>query len=123
MKNSTGCLGSGQRTPKGPLVPYLAVFERLLRRDGYAPTTARRKGRLVRDFRNWLSGRNTNIKALTLEQGEHYLLYRARHRRPSTDNIAGLKQLLELLRRKGIIPLIEMIDSCGRPAIPKGLRL
>lgn len=103
MKNSTGCSESGLRTPKGPLVPYLADFEHLLRRNGYAPTTARRKVRLVRDFSAWLSRRTINIKDLTIEQGEQYLRYRARHRRPSTDDIAGLKQLLELLRRKGIV--------------------
>jgi site-specific recombinase XerD len=103
MKNSPGCSGSGQRTPKRPLVPYLAAFERLLRRNGYAPTTARCKVRLARDFSAWLSRRTINIKDLNLEQGEQYLRYRARHRRPSTGDIASLKQLLELLRRKGIV--------------------
>jgi integrase/recombinase XerD len=103
VKNSTGCSGSGLRTPEGSLVPYLAGFERLLRRDGYAPITARRKVRLVRDFSAWLTRRMININDLTLEQGERYLRYRARHRRPNTDDIAGLKQLLEVLRDEGIV--------------------
>src|SRR5262249_55639055 len=102
VKNSTGCSGSGLLTSDG-LLPYLAGFERLLRRNGYAPITARRKVRLVRDFSAWLTRRRINIKDLTLEQGERYLRYRARHRRPNTDDIAGLKHLLELLRDEGIV--------------------
>ena len=102
MKNSTGCSGSGLLTSDG-LLPYLAGFERLLRRNGYSPITARRKVRLVRDFSAWLTRRTINIKDLTLEQGERYLRYRARHRRPNTDDIAGLKHLLELLRDEGIV--------------------
>ena len=47
VKNSTRCSGSGLLTSEGLLVPYLAGFERLLRRNGYAPITARRKVRLV----------------------------------------------------------------------------
>jgi integrase/recombinase XerD len=103
MKNSTGCTGLALRTLRGPLAPYLADFEHLLRRDGYAPTTVRRKMRLVRDFSAWLGRRTIDIKDLTLEHGERYLRYRARHRRPSTDDIAGLKQLLELLREERIV--------------------
>jgi integrase/recombinase XerD len=122
MKNSTGYSGSGLRTPKGPLAPYLPDFERLLRKNGYAPTTVRRKVRLVRDFSAWLSRQTINVEDLTLEHGELYLRYRARHRRPGTDDIAGLKQLLELLREEKIVaqkvgkqstPLDRLVDRYG----------
>jgi integrase/recombinase XerD len=103
MKNLRGCLGSGQRALKGPLVPYLAAFERLLCTHGYAPSTVHDKIRLVRDFSAWLCWRTIDIKDLTLEEGVRYLRYRARHRRPNRNDIAGLKQLLELLRREGIV--------------------
>jgi integrase/recombinase XerD len=103
MKNSTGCSRSGLRTPEGPLVPYLAAFERLLRTHGYASTTLRHKMRLVRGFSTWLGQRRVSARRVTLKQAERYLRYRARHRRPNTDDIAGLKQLLELLREEGIV--------------------
>ena len=54
MNNSARCSRSEQRTPQGPLLPYLAAFERLLRTQGYAPPTIRFKVRLVRDFSLWL---------------------------------------------------------------------
>jgi hypothetical protein len=98
MKNSSGCSGSGQRN-RGPLVPHLPAFKCLLRTRGYAPTTTRHKVRLVRDFSAWLSRRGTDIEDITLEQAGDYLRYRARYRRPGTgsDDVASLKQLLELL--------------------------
>jgi integrase/recombinase XerD len=103
MKKSPGCSGSGLRTAEGPLVPYLTAFDRLLHRNGYASTTARRKVRLVRDFSAWLGRRAINIEDLTHEEAERYLRYRARHRRRYTDDIVGLKQLLELLREEGVV--------------------
>src|SRR5262245_24498786 len=102
MKNSPGCSGSGQRT-RGPLVPHLPAFERLLRTRGYAATTIRHKMRLVRDFSAWLSRQRTNIEDITLEQAGNYLRCRARHRRPGSDDVASLNQLLELLRDEGIV--------------------
>ena len=102
MKNSSGCSGSGQRT-RGPLVPHLPAFEHLLRTRGYASTTIRHKVRLVRDFSAWLSRRAIDIEDVTLEQAVNYLRFRARQRRPGSDDVASLKQLLELLRRKGIV--------------------
>src|SRR5215510_345845 len=103
MNNSIGCLGSEQRTPPGPLLPYLAAFERLLRTQGYAPPTIRLKVRLVRDFSVWLRKRAISLKDLSAEQAEHYLRHRARHLRPRTDDIVGLNQLLDLLRKEGIV--------------------
>jgi len=102
MKNSSGCSGSGQRN-RGPLVPHLPAFECLLRTRGYALKTTRQKVRLVRDFSAWLSRRGTNIEDITLEQAGDYLRYRARYRRPRSDDVASLKQLLELLREEGIV--------------------
>ena len=102
MKNSSGCSGSGQRN-RGPLVPHLPAFKCLLRTRGYAPTTTRHKVRLVRDFSAWLSRRGTNIEDITLEQAGDYLRYRARYRRPGSDDVASLMQLLELLHEEGIV--------------------
>ena len=102
MKNSHECSGSGQRA-RGPLGPHLPTFERLLRTQGYASTTIRGKVRLVRDFSAWLSRRAINIEDVTLEQASNYLRYRGQHRRPMSDDVASLKQLLALLIGKGIV--------------------
>ena len=102
MKNSPACSGSDQR-PRGPLVPHLPAFERLLRTQGYASTTLRHKMRLVRGFSMWLGQRRVSARRVTLEQAERYLRYCARHRRLGSDDLASLKQLLELLREEGIV--------------------
>lgn len=103
MNNSAGCLRSGQRTPQDPLLLYLAAFERLLRTQGYAPPTIRLKVRLLRDFSLWLRKRAISLKDLSAEHAECYLRHRARHLRPRTDDIVGLSQLLDLLRKEGIV--------------------
>ena len=103
MNNSAGCSGSEQRTRQGPLLRYLAAFERLLRTQGYAPPTIRLKVRLVRDFGLWLRKRGIGLKDLSAEHAERYLRHRARRLRPRTDDIVGLSQLLDILRKEGIV--------------------
>lgn len=101
--NTAGCSRLEQRTPQDPLPLYLASFERLLRTQGYAPPTIRLKMRLVRDFSVWLRKRAISLKDLSAEHAECYLRHRARHLRPRTDDIVGLSQLLDLLRKEGIV--------------------
>ena len=103
MNNSARCSRSDQRTLQDPLLLYLAAFERLLRTQGYAPTTISLKVRLVRDFSVWLRTRAISLKDLSAEHAECYLQQRARHLRPRTDDIVGLSQLLDLLRKEGIV--------------------
>src|SRR6516225_9974987 len=98
MKNLPGCSGSGQRI-RGPLMPHLPAFDCFLRTRGYAPKTIRHKIRLVRGFSTWLGRQRVGGRRVTLEQAER----RARHRRPGSDDLASLKQLLELLREEGIV--------------------
>ena len=102
MKNLPGCSGSGQRI-RGPLMPHLPAFDCFLRTRGYAPKTIRHKIRLVRGYSTWLGRQRVGGRRVTLEQAERYLRYRARHRRPGSDDLASLKQLLELLREEGIV--------------------
>jgi site-specific recombinase XerD len=85
------------------LLPYLAAFERLLRSQGYAPPTIRLKVRLVRDFDLWLKERAIGLKHLSAAHAERYLRHRSRHLRPRTDDLVGLSQLLDLLRKKGMV--------------------
>jgi len=103
------------------LLPYVAAFERLLRSQGYAPPTIRLKVRLVRDFGLWLRKRAIGLKDLSVEHAERYLRHRARHLRPRTDDLVGLSQLLDLLRKKGLVaqrrvckqsmPLDRLVDQ------------
>jgi len=121
VKNSPERSRSEQRTRLEPLLPYLAAFERLLCSQGYAPPTIRLKLRLVRDFGLWLMERAVGLKDLSAEHAERYLRHRARHLRPRTDDIVGLRQLLDLLRKKGMVaqrrvckqsmPLDRLVDQ------------
>lgn len=121
MKNSPERSRSEQRTSNEPLLPYLAAFERLLCSQGYAPLTIRLKLRLVRDFGLWLRERAVGLKDLSAGHAERYLRDRARHLRPRTDDIVGLRQLLDLLRKKGMVaqrrvckqsmPLDRLVDQ------------
>ena len=103
MNNSAGCSRSERRTLQDSLLLYLAAFERLLRTQGYASPTIRLKVRLVRDFGVWLRKRAIRLKDLSADHAECYLRHRARRLRPRTDDIVGLSQLLDLLRKEGIV--------------------
>jgi len=135
MNNSAGCSRSERRTLQDSLLFYLAAFERLLRTQGYASPTIRLKVRLVRDFGVWLRKRAISLKDLSAEHAECYLRHRARHLRPRTDDIVGLSQLLDLLRKEGIVaqrqeckqstPLDRLLDQyalylCEERAVSPG---
>ena len=102
MNNPARCSRS-ERILQDPLLLYLVAFERLLRTQGYAPPTIRIKVRLVRDFSVWLTKRAISLKDLSAEHAKCYLRHRARHLRPRTDDIVGLSQLLDFLRKEGIV--------------------
>ena len=71
-----------QRTPDGPLAPYIDGFKERLCALGYAETSAHLYTRLAADFSGWLKQKNVAQEEITPEHTLRYLRYRARNRRP-----------------------------------------
>ena len=109
MNNSAGCSRSEQRTPQGPLLLYLASFERLLRTQGSAPPTIRHKVRLAGDFSVWLRKRGRGWRRYFRDR----VVARTRVRR----NHAGLPDhLTASLALKEKI-LAKTTPHAGRPGL------
>jgi integrase/recombinase XerD len=93
-----------QRMREGPLGPYVDSYAADMHQQGYASPTAEAQIRLVADFSRWLAKRQIAPGKVTTEHCQRYLRFRARHRRPKSDDHAALKRLLDLLLRQGVIP-------------------
>jgi integrase/recombinase XerD len=73
--------------PKGPLVDYLAPFERLLAEQGYPSESIRRCLLLIADFSVWLKAQPPlSAQEATHTAAQRYLRYRSRHRRRRKGN-------------------------------------
>ncbi len=93
-----------QRIHEGPLGPYIDSYAADMREQGYAPPSAESQIRFVADFSRWLAKHRIIPREITTEHAQRYLRFRARHRRPKSDDFAALKRLLNLLLRQGVIP-------------------
>jgi integrase/recombinase XerD len=93
-----------QRMREGPLGPYVDSYAADMHQQGYASPTAEAQIRLVADFSRWLAKRQIAPWKVTTEHCQRYLRFRARHRRPKSDDHAALRRLLNLLLRQGVIP-------------------
>ena len=103
MEHSPKYSWSLQRTPDGPLTPYIDGFKARLCALGYAETSAHLYTRLAADFSGWLKQKNVAKEEITPEHTLRYLRYRARNRRPRTGDAAALTRVLDLLTEKGVI--------------------
>jgi integrase/recombinase XerD len=82
MEHSPKYSWSLQRTPDGPLAPYIDGFKERLCALRYAETSAHLYTRLAADFSGWLKQKNVAQEEITPEHTLRYLRYRARNRRP-----------------------------------------
>jgi site-specific recombinase XerD len=98
MKQSREYSWSLRHTPKGPLVPYMDGFTRLLSTQGYTQASVHLYTRLVADFSGWLKQKNVTKEEIAIEHTECYLRHRACQRRPRKGDLAALRRLLDLLR-------------------------
>jgi len=103
-----------KRMCEGPLGPYVDSYAAYMHQQGYAPPTAESQIRLVADFSRWLAKRQITPREVTTDHCQRYLRFRARHRRPKSDDHAALKRLLNLLLRERVIP--ERPLSAATPA-------
>lgn len=97
--------------PEGPLVDYLAPFERLLVEQGYPSETIRRCLLLIADFSVWLKAQPLPAQQVTHTTAQKYLRYRLRHRCRRKGNPPALRRFVQMLQRHGVVeqeaPLAE----------------
>lgn len=89
-------------TPEGPLVDYLAPFERVLAEQGYPSDSIRRCLLLIADFSAWLKAQPLPAQEVTHTTAQRYLRYRLRHRRRRKGNAPALRGFVQMLQRHGV---------------------
>ena len=111
---------SQQRLRDGPLAYDIDAFAAWLAVEGYASPTAKKKLQFAADLSRWLESHQLAVKDLDRERVEAFQAAADSRRRRHGDN-ATARQLLDLLRESGRIPLsrsappdnpIERIARC-----------
>ena len=90
-------------SPGGPLVDYLAQFERLLVEQGYPSESIRRYLLLIADFSVWLKAQQLPVKQVTHASAQTYLRYRSRHRCRRKGNAPALQRFVQMLQHHGVV--------------------
>jgi integrase/recombinase XerD len=107
----------------GPLGPYIESYEAEMRGEGYAQHTREVQIRLVADFGCWLAKRGIQAQGITSELFRPYLRARARHRRPTRNDLSALQRLLELLRRQGVVAAVALPAATPAQRLQSEFRL
>lgn len=92
------------RAPEGPLADHLGSFTEWVSDQGYAANSLWQRVHLAACFSRWLGERGVRLRSISSEHPAQYLRYRARLVRPTRSDVAALRQVLEFLRREGLIP-------------------
>lgn len=92
------------RAPEGPLADHLGSFTEWVSEQGYAASSLWQRVHLAACFSSWLGERGVRLPSISSEHPAHYLRYRVRLVRPTRSDVAALRQLLDFLRREGLIP-------------------
>lgn len=88
----------------GPLAAYIPPFGQWASEQGYARYSIYRQVLLAGCFSRWLEQRGVSMRQVSSEHPKQYLQYRARRQRIARGDGAALKQLLDYLRRREVIP-------------------
>jgi integrase/recombinase XerD len=92
------------RPPEGPLAVHLASFSKWANEQGYALCSLRQRIRIVAGFSWWLAQKAVRLRTVSSGHAAQYLRYRAQRRRICEGDATALRQLLDFLRDKGVIP-------------------
>ena len=104
------------RPLEGPLSAHIEAFAASLREQGYAPKTRHSQVLLAACFSLWLGQKAIRVRDVVGNKHlTQYLRSRARHSRIHRGDVATLKQFLEFLRRKSIVPTEK---TSPRPLTP-----
>jgi len=89
--------------PEGPLAGHIGSFTEWVSEQGYAASSLWQRVHLVACFSKWLGERSVRLRSVSSEHPAQYLRYRARRLQPTRSDVAALRQLLDFLRREGLI--------------------
>jgi len=103
------------RAPDGPLVAHIGPFAQSQSVQGYARHSIRQQVRLAAGFSHWLQQQRVAIRHVSSDHLSQYLRDRARRLRPCSCDAATLRQLLDFLRREGVIGTEKI---AARPLTP-----
>jgi integrase/recombinase XerD len=91
------------RALEGPLGPHIGAFAESRSALGYARWSMQREVRLAAGFSRWLKHEGIALRHVGGDHVSRYLRDRARQVRPHRGDAAGLRHLLDFLRREGVI--------------------
>src|SRR2546427_9695068 len=92
------------RPLQGPLSAQIPEFARWAREEGYALSSQRRKVLLATCFGRWLGQQAVSVHRVSTEHGAVDRRSPARHVKVQRGDVATLRQFLDFLRRKGVVP-------------------
>ena len=91
------------RAPDGPFAACLGPFAQSRSAEGYAQDSIHRQVLLAAGFSHWLKQQGVALRHVSPDHPSRYLRERARRLRPYPGDAAALRQLLDFLRRGGVI--------------------
>jgi integrase/recombinase XerD len=92
------------RPLEGPLASQVTAFAKWVREQGYAWHPRYRRVLLAACFSRWLGLKGVGVRRVSSEHPVRYLRARARHVQIQSGDAAALTQLMNFLRRRGIVP-------------------
>jgi integrase/recombinase XerD len=96
------------RAPEGPLAPYIASFSRWAIGQGYALCSLRRRIRVAVGFSRWLAEKSVRLQSVSSRHFDQYLRDSARRQQIYPGDATALKQLLDFLRDRDVIPVAKI---------------
>ena len=92
------------RPPEGPLATQIGAFARAAREEGYARQSRYRRVLLAAGFSRWLGQQAIRRRHVSSGHPKRSLRSRARRVQVHNGDAAALRQLIDFLRRHGVIP-------------------
>jgi integrase/recombinase XerD len=92
------------RPLEGPLASQVTAFAKWVREQGYAWHPRYRRVLLAACFSRWLGLKGVGVRRVSSEHQARYLRARVRHVQIQSGDAAALTQLMNFLRRRGIVP-------------------
>ena len=90
--------------PEGPLAAHIESFAQWASEQGYTLYSVYRRVLLTGCFSRWLGQKAVRLRSVSSEHSARYLRYRARQVQLCRGDAAALEQLIDFLRRQGVIP-------------------
>ena len=92
------------RPLEGPLSAHIAGFAKWARDEGYALPSRHRQVLLAACFSRWLGQQAVGVRRISSEHPARYLRFRARYVQIHQGDGAALRQFMDYLRCKGVVP-------------------